>query len=67
MKILKKGGSREKGGGGNAIHAPCACGSTGILTSKTYFADISHKKNYILFKLENVIKYIILRNMLKFY
>ena len=24
MKILKKGGSREKGGGGNEIHAPCA-------------------------------------------
>jgi hypothetical protein len=27
MKILKKGGSREKGGGGNEIHAPCACDS----------------------------------------
>jgi hypothetical protein len=28
MKILKKrGGSREKGGGGNEIHAPCACGN----------------------------------------
>jgi hypothetical protein len=29
MKILKKrgGGSREKGGGGNEIHAPCACGT----------------------------------------
>ena len=28
MKILKKGGgSREKGGGGNEIHAPCACES----------------------------------------
>jgi hypothetical protein len=26
MKILKKKGSREKGGGGNEIHAPCACG-----------------------------------------
>jgi hypothetical protein len=27
MKILKKGGSsREKGEGGNEIHAPCACG-----------------------------------------
>jgi hypothetical protein len=26
-KILKiGGGSREKGGGGNEIHAPCACG-----------------------------------------
>jgi hypothetical protein len=27
MKILKKrgGGSREKRGGGNEIHAPCAC------------------------------------------
>jgi hypothetical protein len=25
MKILKKGGSREKGGGGNEIHSPCAC------------------------------------------
>ena len=30
MKILKKrGGSREKGGGGNEIHAPCACASDG--------------------------------------
>jgi hypothetical protein len=27
MKILKKGGSREKGGGGNEIHAPWACGA----------------------------------------
>ena len=26
MKILKKGGSREKGGEGNEIDAPCACG-----------------------------------------
>jgi hypothetical protein len=28
MKILKKGGggSRAKEGGGNEIHAPCACG-----------------------------------------
>jgi hypothetical protein len=25
MKILKRGGSREKGEGGNEIHAPCAC------------------------------------------
>ena len=25
MKISKKGGGREKGGGGNEIHAPCAC------------------------------------------
>jgi hypothetical protein len=25
MKILKKGGNKEKGGGGNEIHAPCAC------------------------------------------
>ena len=25
MKILKKGGSREKGGGGNEIHAPSTC------------------------------------------
>ena len=24
----KGGGSREKGGGGNEIHAPCACDST---------------------------------------
>ena len=23
--IEKRGGSREKGGGGNEIHAPCAC------------------------------------------
>jgi hypothetical protein len=26
MKIWKKGDSREKGGGGNEIHAPNACG-----------------------------------------
>jgi hypothetical protein len=25
MKILKKGDSREKRGGGYEIHAPCAC------------------------------------------
>jgi hypothetical protein len=25
MIYRKKGGSREKGGGGNEIHAPCAC------------------------------------------
>ena len=25
-KFEKKGGSREKGGGGNEIQAPCACG-----------------------------------------
>jgi hypothetical protein len=25
MKILKKRSSREEGGGGNEIHAPCAC------------------------------------------
>jgi hypothetical protein len=25
MNIVKKGGSREKGGGGNEIHAQCAC------------------------------------------
>jgi hypothetical protein len=30
MKILKKGGSREKEGGGNEIHAPCACGYNGF-------------------------------------
>ena len=28
MKILKKGGSREKRGGGNEIHASCACDSS---------------------------------------
>ena len=35
MKILKKGGgagSREKGGGGNEIHAPCVCGCWNIKT-----------------------------------
>ena len=33
MKILKKGGgdSREKGGGGNEIHAPCACDPENIV------------------------------------
>jgi hypothetical protein len=24
--LKKGGGSREKGGGGNEIHVPCACG-----------------------------------------
>ena len=28
-KFWKKGGSREKGGGGNEIHAPCACVTNG--------------------------------------
>ena len=35
-KFWKKGGSREKGGGGNEIHAPCACGETGQCLSKVY-------------------------------
>ena len=45
MKILKRndlyenfekrGGSREKGGGGNEIHAPCACGSNELFTEYT--------------------------------
>jgi hypothetical protein len=26
--LKKGGGSREKGGGGNEIHAPCACDAT---------------------------------------
>ena len=28
MKMLKKGGAVEKRGGGNEIHAPCACAAT---------------------------------------
>ena len=34
-KFEKKGGSREKGGGGNEIHAPCACAF--ISLNLTYF------------------------------
>jgi len=31
MKFKKKrGGSREKGGGGNEIHAACACGTNDV-------------------------------------
>ena len=30
LKFLKKGGSREKGGGGNEIHAPLVCTSHDI-------------------------------------
>jgi hypothetical protein len=36
MKILKKGGSRENGGGGNEIHAPCACGLDWIALTKVW-------------------------------
>jgi hypothetical protein len=33
MKILKKGeASREKGGGGNEIHAPCACDPNQVIS-----------------------------------
>jgi hypothetical protein len=35
MKILKKGGSREKGGGGKEIYAPCACGRAGFILKLT--------------------------------
>jgi hypothetical protein len=31
MKMLKKGGAVEKRGGGNEIHAPCACASVYLL------------------------------------
>ena len=41
MKILKKGGgSREKGGGGNEIYAPCACG----VYSELCVSDFMEKK-----------------------
>ena len=36
MIFFKKGGSREKGGGGNEIHAPCDCG-LGLLFIPNYF------------------------------
>jgi hypothetical protein len=44
MKILKKGGVVEKGGGGNEIHAPCACGTDvqkgrGLILARTCRAD----------------------------
>ena len=38
MKILKKGGSREKGGGGNEIHAPCTCDTVLRCTNKDWLA-----------------------------
>jgi len=44
MKILKKGGgSREKGGGGNEIHAPCACDIASCYRFSCYyrFSDIA--------------------------
>jgi hypothetical protein len=46
MKILKKGGgSREKGGGGNEIHAPCACGnSIKTFDVSTLYTTITHAK-----------------------
>jgi hypothetical protein len=34
MKILKKGGVVEKRGGGNEIHAPCACAIVMFLDNK---------------------------------
>jgi hypothetical protein len=34
---LKKGGSREKGGGGKEIHAPCACGHDLNKNNNTWF------------------------------
>ena len=62
MKILKKewftwkfwkkgGGSREKGGGGNEIHAPCACDMNRkilciSLTNKTVLTTFFYIINY---------------------
>ena len=40
MKFWKKGGSREKGGGGNEIHAPCACGQCDKQFHKFYMLFI---------------------------
>jgi hypothetical protein len=37
LKILKKRGSREKGGGGKEIHAPCACGHDLNKNNNTWF------------------------------
>ena len=50
MKILKKGGgSREKGGGGNEIHAPCACDRNNLCDTRctlvgTSFRDVIGKE-----------------------
>jgi hypothetical protein len=43
----KKGGSREKGGGGNEIHAPCACESNNliILTTSVDFTEMNVTDN----------------------
>jgi hypothetical protein len=45
MNILKKGGSREKGGGGNEIHAQCACdlmyNKTQLLRFVLYFVHVN--------------------------
>ena len=42
MKILKKGGrgSREKGGGGNEIHAPCACVRNRHISSQLFCLQV---------------------------
>jgi hypothetical protein len=37
-KFWKKGGSRENGGGGNEIHAPCTCDTVLRCTSKDWLA-----------------------------
>ena len=43
MNILKKGGSREKGGGGNEIHAPCACvEKQKLITRPNYFSNLKN-------------------------
>jgi hypothetical protein len=45
MNILKKGRcSREKGGGGNEIHAPCACDMSVIFTIRKEVASLCYLK-----------------------
>ena len=50
-KFWKKGGSREKGGGGNEIHAPCACGQYEFLWTLEINIHLSLKASVnIVFK-----------------
>ena len=46
MKIWKKGGSREKGGGGNEIHAPCVCDTNCplVMESNVFLHNLWYQK-----------------------
>jgi hypothetical protein len=46
-----RGGSREKGGGGNEIHAPCACGYSVDNTSEMFYSDSCMKFWKVMYRL----------------